>query len=59
MGKLKFYSTNFVIRGNFRNLGVIWGPETKLRTQNFEISSLKDTSYTNSDSEWGNEIFFQ
>jgi hypothetical protein len=28
-------------------------------TQNFEISSPKGTSHTNSDSEWGNESFIQ
>jgi hypothetical protein len=38
---------------------LIWGPGTKQRIQNFEISSSKGTSHTNSDAEWGNESFVQ
>jgi hypothetical protein len=37
--------------------GLIWGPEIKLRIQNFKIFSPKGTSLTNSDSEWENESF--
>jgi hypothetical protein len=36
----------------------IRGPGTQLRTQNFEISSLKGTSHTNSDSEWEIKALF-
>jgi hypothetical protein len=36
---------------------VIWGPEIKLRIQNFENWSPKGTSHTNSDPEWKNDSF--
>jgi hypothetical protein len=46
MGKWKIYSANFIIEHIWRHFClVIWGPETKLNTQNFEIQVPKGTHF--------------
>jgi hypothetical protein len=44
MGKWKIYWANFIIEQIWRRFSeVIWGPETKLYTQNFEFQVPKGT----------------
>jgi hypothetical protein len=46
MGKWKNYQANFIIEQIWRHFCLeIWGPETKLYTQNFEIQVSKGTPF--------------